>query len=963
MTPLGGTNPRQLKGLNVWVIKVPPGKVGQVMAMLVRNPEIAYVEPNYILRTKGTPNDPGFTQQPYLANIQAPQAWDIATGSSKVIVAVIDTGVDVTHPDLAAKIWKNPGETGLDAKGKDKATNGIDDDGDGYVDDVMGWSTVANNNQVQDDNGHGTHVAGIIAADTNNGQGIAGVSWGARIMPIKAMDSSGVGTFSQVAEGITFAADHGAKIINLSVGAPGTSQLLNDAVSYAQAHGALVVAAAGDSGTPGIYYPAALPNVIAVGATDINNVRASFSPTGDRLDLVAPGVDIYSTWMTGTYRLVSGTSASAAHVSGVAALLAGRPKFDTAAKVRAALLGSALDLGAKGKDPLYGNGLVQAYDALNYTPGVGRATPTPSPTLGPTPTPYSGKIGILSVNYLWAQTSQTVSSGTIVNAPNSLDGQFNNQFAAWTTQLGTPGGAWTFNNLQDTTITNFSGASVELRFSVSGWVDDQFAVQVYDGVKWSPVVTYTSAYPPPVVASTVAYNVYPALDTQTKVNAAQIRFIGAAVIGATDNITISVDGVRLAIEAPIPTPAVQPTPTLVPPPVTRTPIATDPHVSYTLTTDECAACHRSHTASGIEIRKTWPEQNLCFGCHTNGGSGTNVQPAFTSYTNTATSFFKHDISMNNGVHRVGENTGASFVGANRHVECEDCHEPHKATRTNATPAAPMLPPEQKMVEGVDPVWVASGPPSSFIWMNQAQREYQVCFKCHSSFSSLPTYQPDGYQETSNTAGQIVANGLGKLTSTDPLQVLDMRDLARAFNPYNTSFHPVIAKGRNTWAGGYVTGWGPNSMTYCSDCHTNAIPAQGTTGPHGSPRLHLLDGLFDYVTVMPNGNASYAAPNYQVCFKCHSYSTYVQGGSGGTQFSFHQYHNGGSGTFTTVCYACHNSHGSEQQHLINFDTTFVTPLPGYNSQTAWVPNGAGRGTCYLTCHTPGGGTVTHNGWSY
>lgn len=954
--PLGGQNPQFIKGVNLWVLKVPTGKVPIIATTLLRHPDIEFIEPNYIVRTQGAPKDPDWPQQSYLTNIQLPQAWDTTTGSPSVIVAVIDTGVEVNHPELARKLWKNPGETGKDARGRDKATNGLDDDGDGYVDDVMGWNTVGGDNQVQDDHGHGTHVAGIIAAEANNGQGIAGVSWGAGVLPIKALDHTGAGTFSQVAEAIVFAADHGATIINLSLGAPGTSPVLNNAILYAQARGALVVAAAGDTGGPGVYYPAALPNVVAVGATDAKNQRASLSTTGDRLDLVAPGVDVYSTWLAGRFQRLSGTSASAAHVSGVAALLAGQPRFDTADKMREALLGSALDLGAKGRDANYGYGLLQAYNALNYVPGKGVVTPTPAPTLGPTPTPYRGPLIALATQDLFAQNTIAVQNCTATNpanahSPPSFDGIVGScRF--------TNAGSWTYNNVQDTAFANIRSAALTVRFYVTNWVNDQIIVEISpdNGANWYTVATFQAGAPPPTALTYYTYDALTYLGTPTQVNNANVRFRVALVTGLDTNLTVYSDQMSLTVGDTFPP---LPTPTAPAPAPTRAPSAGDPHVNYVALADQCATCHRGHTASGIVLRELWPEQNVCFKCHTGGGTGTNVQPAFTSYTNTATRFFKHDIALNDGRHRVGENSGPQFGGGNRHVECEDCHEPHKATRADAAPAAPMLPPELKTVSGVDPVWTASGSPSSFNWMSQAQREYQVCFKCHSSFTALPTYAPDGYQQTSSTTGQIVANGLRKLTSTDPLQVLDTRDLARAFNPYNASFHPVAAKGRSTWARGYVGGWGPNSLTFCSDCHTNANPALGATGPHGSPRLHLLDGAFDYVTVMPNGNGAFATPNNQVCFKCHSYATYVAGGSNAdTQFGFHQFHNGGQGTFGTVCYTCHNSHGSEQQHLINFDTNFVTPYAGYNSQNSWVPNGSGHGTCYITCHTPGGDTIDH-----
>jgi len=781
-----------LSRLSTWVLKVPPGKVPQIIAALQKEPVVAFAEPNYIVRAYLIPDDPYWASQSYLSNIQAPQAWEITTGVSDVVIAVVDTGVDIAHPDLAAKIWNNPGEMGLDTAGEDKRTNGLDDDGNSYVDDWMGWNTVASTENVQDDHGHGTHMAGVAAADTNNGQGIAGVAWGAQIMPVKALDNTGFGTYAQVAEGITYAADHGARLINLSFGSPAPSALLKAAVDYAYARGVTVVAAAGNSGTSEVNYPAAYPNVIAAGATDADNQLASFSTFGETVDLVAPGMSIYSTYPGDSYTQFSGTSLAAAHVSGVAALLASLPQFDTPTQVRDALFSTALDLGDPGWDPNYGFGLVQTYQALNYVPtGLATPTPTAAATLGPTPTPSGGGVHILV------------------------------------------------------------------------------------------------------------------------------------------------------------------TPTAPPPAPTDVPGDDDPHVNYTATTFSCAACHQAHTASGIVLRHTWPEENLCFGCHTSGGPGTDVQPAFAG-TNTTTRFFKHDVAATNGVHRVDETTGTDF--ANRHVECEDCHEPHEATRGPA--GAPMLQREMNYTSGVDPMWAAPGPPvpDLFVWLPQAEREYQVCFKCHSTFTTLPTYTPDGWDGT-----QYVADGLRKLTSTETGQVLDNRDLAQEFNPYNTSFHPVVAPGQNLSipAASFVTGWSQTSMVYCTDCHTNAGVA-GAEGPHGSPRLHLLDGQENYTTVM----TGIVPPDQdqELCFKCHDAATYLDStnaNTGNTNFyrisgdrNLHGTHMTRASGRAATCYSCHDTHGSEQEHLLNFEVApgVLDLWPGYDSQSAWHDvSGTIQIECAIICH--------------
>ncbi len=362
-----------LAALGVTILKVPVGKVPQVVADLKRSSAVEFSEPNYLVHTTViTPSDPGWADQYGPVRIQAPQAWDIITGSITVTIAIIDTGVDLNHPDLAAKTWTNPGETGLDGNGNDQRTNGVDDDGDGYVDDWRGWDFVNGDNEAQDDYGHGTHVSGIAAAASDNGLGIAGIAWGARIMPLKILDQAGNGSDSDVASAIVWAADHGAAIINLSLGGDTPASVMEAAVNYAHSRGVTVVAAAGNSGTLDVLYPAAYANAIAVAATDVNDNRASFSSYGAEVDLAAPGAGIYSTYWTlvggSTYGTLSGTSMSTPHVAGVAALLASLPQFNTPDKIRTALEETALDRGTVCKDIYYGSGLVQAFAALQFDP-------------------------------------------------------------------------------------------------------------------------------------------------------------------------------------------------------------------------------------------------------------------------------------------------------------------------------------------------------------------------------------------------------------------------------------------------------------------------------------------------------------------------------------------------------------------------------------------------------------------
>ena len=255
------------------------------------------------------------------ADIDAREAWSVSTGSPNVVVAVIDTGVDLTHPDLAANIWVNQGE---DCPGC--RTNGVDDDGNGYVDDWRGWDFVNGDNDPTDDMGHGTHVAGTIAAVGNNGLGVAGVTWSTKVMPLKFLSAAGTGTVADAISAILYANANGASILNSSWGGDEFTQALLDAIEQTDANGALFVAAAGNSyvnSDVNPNYPSGYEaaNVLSVGATDQVDHKAWFSNYGTKsVDLGAPGVNIYSTWLGGTYRFQDGTSMATPQVSGAAAL-------------------------------------------------------------------------------------------------------------------------------------------------------------------------------------------------------------------------------------------------------------------------------------------------------------------------------------------------------------------------------------------------------------------------------------------------------------------------------------------------------------------------------------------------------------------------------------------------------------------------------------------------------------------
>ncbi|MPZ16152.1 MAG: S8 family serine peptidase, partial [Chloroflexi bacterium] len=265
----------------------------ETVAALSANPSVLWAHPNFVRRIQATPNDPSFPSQWGLQRIQAPLAWDFATGARSVVVAVLDTGVDLNHPDLQGRL-------------------------------VPGRNIVNPGAPPQDDSSHGTHAAGTIAAIRNNSLGIAGVASGVSIMPIKVLEADGSGTDTDVAAGIRWATDNGARVINMSFGGPEPSDLVDEALSYATARGVVFVVAAGNEGGSALRYPAATEPSIAVGATTETDGRASFSNFGSWVDLGAPGVNILSTsWSAGTstYRAASGTSMAAPHVAGVIGLL------------------------------------------------------------------------------------------------------------------------------------------------------------------------------------------------------------------------------------------------------------------------------------------------------------------------------------------------------------------------------------------------------------------------------------------------------------------------------------------------------------------------------------------------------------------------------------------------------------------------------------------------------------------
>ncbi|MDO8335357.1 MAG: S8 family peptidase, partial [Candidatus Saccharibacteria bacterium] len=309
------------------------------------------------------------------ADIDAPEAWGIYTGNSNAIVAVIDTGVDYAHEDLAANIWTNAGEI---------PGNGIDDDSNGYIDDDKGWdfSTCADynsngtcnvpkpeDNNPYDDHGHGTHCSGTIGAVGDNGIGVTGVNWGIQIMPLKFINSHGEGSTTDVIKAIEYAVDNGANILSNSWGGDGYSTALREAIVYANVNDVLFVAAAGNNGTNNDlnpFYPASydVANVIAVAATDHNDNMPSWSNYGSAsVDLAAPGVNVFSTKPGNIYGMSSGTSMSTPHVAGVAGLIRAWDTGLSSLEIKNAILNN-VDAKSSLTDNVLTGGRLNAYKAL-----------------------------------------------------------------------------------------------------------------------------------------------------------------------------------------------------------------------------------------------------------------------------------------------------------------------------------------------------------------------------------------------------------------------------------------------------------------------------------------------------------------------------------------------------------------------------------------------------------------------
>lgn len=408
------------------VFDVPPGQEAALAQRLAQDPNVAFAEPLYLLRLLREPNDTYFgSRQWYLHRIRMPEAWDIAIGTNAPPIAVIDSGVDTSHPDLTGKL-------------------------------LTGWNAMTQSADVRDLDGHGTHVTGLIAARTDNGIGIAGATWSGRVVPVKVSRPDGTTQSALVAAAMNWAVDNGARIINLSLGGPHPSEILRQAVVRARAHGVLVVAAAGNCGRGGdgcteqnqAEYPAAFPGVLAVAATTHDDRRASYSTQGHYIGIAAPGGDSQGPndrdelhWIFGPvpssvsasgYARYVGTSQAAPLVASAAALVWEVAPRLTADEVIALLRDTAVDLGPPGPDSSFGAGRLDAAAALRAAQARAQAptpTPAPLPAVPPTPTatpvptvparpvPYPGSAGSATRVFLPVVSQGSAVAPTTVSQP------------------------------------------------------------------------------------------------------------------------------------------------------------------------------------------------------------------------------------------------------------------------------------------------------------------------------------------------------------------------------------------------------------------------------------------------------------------------------------------------------------------------------------------------------------------
>jgi hypothetical protein len=345
LKPHGGKSRRHIQQLNIHIVDLPANASEKTIAnFLKRHPHIKFAEPDLLLPTNVTANDTYFPNAWHLGKMQAPTAWGTSLGNG-ITVAVLDTGVDSTHPDLAGQL-------------------------------VPGWNMYDNNSDTSDVYGHGTMVAGVVAAASNNGAGVTSLAWNAKVMPVRISDTAGMGYISTIADGLIYAADHGAKVANVSYAISGYSTT-QSAAQYLKSKGGVTVVSAGNTGA--VDASVANDSIITVSATDSNDALAGWSTFGPAVDVSAPGVGIWTTTRGGGYGAASGTSFASPATAGTVALMMAANSRLTPANIESLLKSTALDLGTAGWDQFYGAGRVNAGAAV-LAAAAAQASDTTAPS-------------------------------------------------------------------------------------------------------------------------------------------------------------------------------------------------------------------------------------------------------------------------------------------------------------------------------------------------------------------------------------------------------------------------------------------------------------------------------------------------------------------------------------------------------------------------------------------------------
>jgi len=405
---LGAQLVRDMPAIGWQVVEVDPERLAERRGQYAESALVARAEFDHARQLAYTPNDPMYPSMWNLPHMNVNVAWDTTKGSSSVVVAVLDTGCERTHPDLAANIWVNPGEI---------PNNGLDDDNDGLIDDVSGWDFVANDANPEDVNGHGTSTAGIVGAVQDNNIGVTGIAPLCKVLPLKAGNDAGYFYDSTVVPAILYAADRGAKVLSMSFYGDSVTPAERAAIDYAWNLGALPIAAAGNDAQTYPYYPAAYEHTLGVGSHSSSDLKSTFSNWGSWVDVAAPGEGIRTTKIGGLYTSsFAGTSAACPNVAGVAALLFSALPGTTNAAVRAAIEDSAIGLNQAPYGAWANYGRVDAQAALTRLLS-GSDEPKPARLLFMSP--VGGRLGLVSTR-LGESVPDLLVYGVGLEEPNSV---------------------------------------------------------------------------------------------------------------------------------------------------------------------------------------------------------------------------------------------------------------------------------------------------------------------------------------------------------------------------------------------------------------------------------------------------------------------------------------------------------------------------------------------------------------